>query len=167
MFLNFTEKHFPRSSKLHKIFNKNTVKINYSCTENISQITKGHNKKIVPKETQVTLQCSCRVKTDCIMTMTKLLETNFMTTVLLFQVIYGKWKIEKMKYQLLRGFSYELWQHIPTWKRCFLCVHEKVAIITYPYPDEILNRRSELVFKCRHDNKFLFKNFDRNHWSPY
>ena len=65
IFLNLIEKHFPRSSKLHKIFNKNTVKVSYSCTQNISQIIKGHSKKIVQKETQETLDCNCRVKTDC------------------------------------------------------------------------------------------------------
>ena len=65
IFLNLIEKHFPRSSKLHKIFNKNTVKVSYSCTQNMSQIIKGHNKKIVQKETQETLECNCRVKTDC------------------------------------------------------------------------------------------------------
>ena len=47
-------------------------------------------------------------------------------------------------------------------KRCFLCLHEKLAIITYPYPDELLNRRSELVTKCRHENKVLLKNFNSN-----
>ena len=50
-------------------------------------------------------------------------------------------------------------------KRCSLCLHEKLAIITYPYPDELLNRRSELITKCRHENKFLLKNFNSNDWS--
>ena len=65
IFLNLIEKHFLRSSKLHKIFNKNTVKVGYSCTQNMSQIIKGHNKKIVQKVTQETLECNCIVKTDC------------------------------------------------------------------------------------------------------
>ena len=65
LFLNLIEKHFPHLSKLHKIFNKNNVKIIYSCTQNMSQIIKGHNKKIVLKETQQTLECNSRVKTDC------------------------------------------------------------------------------------------------------
>ena len=34
-------------------------------------------------------------------------------------------------------------------KRCSLCLHEKLAILTYPYPDEFLNRQSELVTRCR------------------
>ena len=38
-----------------------------------------------------------------------------------------------------------------------------------PYLDELLNRRSELVLKCKHQNQFLLKNFNSNDWSfePY
>ena len=54
IFLNLIEKLFPCSSKLHKIFNKNTGKVSYSCTQ-----------KIIQKETEETLDCNCRVKTDC------------------------------------------------------------------------------------------------------
>ena len=31
----------------------------------MSQIIKGHNKKIFQKETQGTLECNCKVKIDC------------------------------------------------------------------------------------------------------
>ena len=31
----------------------------------MSQIIKGHNKKIIQKENEETLDCNCRVKTDC------------------------------------------------------------------------------------------------------
>ena len=31
----------------------------------MSQIIKGHNKNIIQKEKQETLDCNCRVKTDC------------------------------------------------------------------------------------------------------
>ena len=44
-FLQLVTKHFPRSNKLHKIFNRNTVKVSYSCMNNMSNIIKGHNKK--------------------------------------------------------------------------------------------------------------------------
>ena len=47
-------------------------------------------------------------------------------------------------------------------KSCTLCIYEKLVIINYPYPDELLDRRSELVTKCRHENTFLFKNFNTN-----
>ena len=47
-------------------------------------------------------------------------------------------------------------------KRRTLCLHEKLAIIAYPYPDELLKRRSKLVTKCRNEIKFLLKNFNSN-----
>ena len=50
-------------------------------------------------------------------------------------------------------------------KRYSSCLHEKLAIITYPYPDGLRNRRPELVTKCRHENKFLLKIFNSNDWS--
>ena len=33
------QKHFPNNSKYHKIFNKNNVKINYSCMANMKKYT--------------------------------------------------------------------------------------------------------------------------------
>ena len=47
-------------------------------------------------------------------------------------------------------------------KMCSLCLHEKLVIITYLYPDELFNIRPGLVTKCRHENKFLLKNFNSN-----
>ena len=47
-------------------------------------------------------------------------------------------------------------------KRCLLCLTEKVLIATYENPEELLNKRSELMAKCRHDNKFLLSNYKSN-----
>ena len=44
-------------------------------------------------------------------------------------------------------------------KRCMLCLYEKLLIATYPNQEELLNKRSELVSKCRRENKLLLKNF--------
>ena len=46
-FLKLSDKHFPRQHKLHKIFNKNTVKVSYSCTKNIKSVINSHNKKVL------------------------------------------------------------------------------------------------------------------------
>ena len=100
--------------------------------------------------------------------MPNLLKTNFMPTVL--SSTYGKWRKRK---NVAPALTWEVLRTAKTYsnitKRCSLCLHEKLAIITYPYPDELLNRRSELVTKCRHENKFLLKNFNSNDWSfgPY
>ena len=78
------------------------------------------------------------------------------------------WEIKKRKnvapaltWEVLR--TAKIYSNIT--KRCSLCLHENLATITYPYPGEVLNRRSELVTKCRHENKLLLKNFNSNDWS--
>ena len=45
-------------------------------------------------------------------------------------------------------------------KRCLLCLNEKLLIATYPDQKQLLNKRSELIAKCRHENKFLCKTND-------
>ena len=89
-------------------------------------------------------------------------------TVLPFQVIYEKRKKRRnltpaLKWEVLRTAK----AYFNITKRCFLCLHEKLAIITYPYPDELLNRRSELVTECRHEKKSLLKNSNSKDLSPY
>lgn len=67
IFLKLIGKHFPRGSNLHKIFNKNNLKISYSCMKNINSIIKSHNTKIMKKsEKQAPAKsCNCRDKTSC------------------------------------------------------------------------------------------------------
>ena len=66
-FLKLLDKHFPRHHKLHKIFNRNTVKVSYSCTKNIKSIINCHNKKVLhqnrpcPNERK----CNCIRKELC------------------------------------------------------------------------------------------------------
>ena len=49
-FLALIEKHF-KKSPLHKIFNKNTIKLSYSCTNNVRTTILAHNKKLLSKVT--------------------------------------------------------------------------------------------------------------------
>ena len=42
-------------------------------------------------------------------------------------------------------------------KRCDLCTTEKLMIINSK-PNELLNKRSELISKCRHENKYYLRN---------
>ena len=41
---------------------------------------------------------------------------------------------------------------------CLLCLKEKYFIIIYPHEDILLNKRSELMSKCRHENKNMLAN---------
>ena len=45
-------------------------------------------------------------------------------------------------------------------KRCQLCLYEKYAIITYPDPENLLNKRSKIMSKWPHQRKFLLSNYD-------
>ena len=66
-FLKLLDKHFPRHHKLHKIFNRNTVKVSYSCTKNIKLIIRCHKEKVLhqnwsgPNEPK----CNCIRKEFC------------------------------------------------------------------------------------------------------
>ena len=62
IFLKLIDKHF-KNSKLNKIFNRNNVKVSYSCMPNIKQIIKGHNKKLTcqtNQEQNTPAGCNCR-----------------------------------------------------------------------------------------------------------
>ena len=49
LFFRLLDKHLPKSHLLHKIFNRNTIKVSYSCMNNVSQIIKQHNKNVSNK----------------------------------------------------------------------------------------------------------------------
>ena len=66
-FLRLIDKNFPVNSPLHPILNRCTIKMSYSCTENMERIMSKHNKKILANETTNTKekQCNCRETTKC------------------------------------------------------------------------------------------------------
>ena len=66
-FLNLIEKHFPENHKYRKIFNKNNLKISYSCMQNIKSIINAHNRKIIYETNDLKPQgkCNCINKSEC------------------------------------------------------------------------------------------------------
>lgn len=65
-FLRLLDKHFPENHKLHKIFNRNYIKVSYSCMPNMSSIVNSHNQKVLNnnQESQ-TRKCNCKTKEEC------------------------------------------------------------------------------------------------------
>ena len=60
-FLHLLDLHFPVHDPLHKIFNRNTVKISYGCMPNVQASISSHNKKILgQKEPLSRGGCNCR-----------------------------------------------------------------------------------------------------------
>ena len=66
IFLHLLDKHFGRNHKCHKIFNRNNVKISYSCIDNIKNIISSHNKAITNFHSEISGKtCNCRNKSSC------------------------------------------------------------------------------------------------------
>ena len=58
-------KHFPKQHKYHKIFNKNMIKLSYSCIQNMGNIINKHNNKLLFQGfEQPTQMCNCRDKAN-------------------------------------------------------------------------------------------------------
>ena len=48
LFLRLLDKHFPGSHILRKLFNRNTIKVSFSCMGNVAYIIKKHNQQKFP-----------------------------------------------------------------------------------------------------------------------
>jgi hypothetical protein len=202
VFLKLVDKHFPPSNKLHKIFNRNTIKVSYSCTKNLERIIKGHNNALLNKndieKDKKTKNCNCKQKNNCP------LDGNCLTKNVVYKCVVssknvpdkqyiglteGEWKkrfanhkqsFKNRKYSKDTMLSKYIWElkdekiddYILNWsilktapaynnisKRCILCLQEKFEIIKHPNQNCLLNKKSELISKCRHENKFLLKNY--------
>ena len=94
IFFKLLNKHFPPDNLFHKIFNRNTVKISYSCMKNISSIISSHNKILLNKdERNIEYGCNCRRKNECPM------ENKCLTPKLVYQAIVSNDKdLVKKKY---------------------------------------------------------------------
>ena len=67
-FLKLIKDCFPRNHKLGKIFNKNTIKLSYSCMPNIENTIKGHNAAKLKEDTSqddIQESCNCRTPATC------------------------------------------------------------------------------------------------------
>ena len=43
-------------------------------------------------------------------------------------------------------------------RKCLVFLHEKLEIVNFEDQDHLLNKRSELISKDRHANKYLLRN---------
>ena len=54
------DKHFPDHNRFSKIFNRNTLKISYSCTPSMKTIIASHNKSLCDPQQNTAPPCNCR-----------------------------------------------------------------------------------------------------------
>ena len=70
---------------------------------------------------------------------------------------------QKQRHNITPTLKWYIVKSVPSYsnitKSCMLCLHKKFEILTYPNQDELLNKRSELVSKCRLINKYLLSNY--------
>jgi len=197
-FLKLISKHFPNQHKYHSLFNKNNIKVSYSCMDNMKSIINKHNKKVINTANQDSATtdelCNCRKKEQCP------LDRKCLTTSIIYNAQITTRNTTKNYIGLTEGtFKQRYSQHKMTFnnrkytnstelskyvwklhdkkeefnikwsiisraraysnisKRCDLCLTEKLKIITANH-NQLLNKRSELISKCRHENKFYLRN---------
>lgn len=195
-FLKLVSKHFPRHHKYYTLFNKNNIKVSYSCMNNMKTIIDKHNKKVINTaiSTDNENKCNCRSKDNCPLN-NKCLTTSVIynaevtthnTTKNYIGLTEGTFKqrftqhkltFRHKKYTNSTELSKYIWHlqdndinYIIKWtiisrarpysnitKRCDLCLTEKLMIIKAS-DDKLLNKKTELISKCRHENKFYLKN---------
>ena len=196
-FLKQIDKHFPESCTLHKIFNRNTVKISYSCMDNMKTMITKHNSRILNKNENRKLQrtdnCNCRRKEQCplqgncltnnIVYRADVTTTDTRETKQYIGMTANSSKeryrnhiksIEDRKYSNETELSKYIWDlksknqsfsikwtivkraaaYTSGAKRYNLCLQEKLCIMKARLKI-LLNKRSEIVSKCRHRNRFL------------
>ena len=202
-FLRLIDKHFKQDNILHKIFNRKTLKISYSCTNNISQIINSHNNKLINKfHNQINnnninskkIECNCKSQSDCPMNGLCSLDNVVYQAIIYpkedisdkkyyigisstnFKIRYGNHKYsfshEHQKNQtalskhywglknkgLTPDIQWSILKRSSTPKsfdsRCNLCLEEKIHILLFPEPKILLNKRNELIARCRHRAKF-------------
>ena len=67
-FLKLIYKDFPRDHQFHKSFNRNNIKLSYSCMPNSKSAINSHNRKILhPPVSNQRRTCNCINKTDCLL----------------------------------------------------------------------------------------------------
>ena len=66
IFLRLIDKHFLRHHKYRELFNRNNIKISYSCMPNMVSFIRNHDSSLLKDLTRNDIKkCSCHRKPDC------------------------------------------------------------------------------------------------------
>ena len=121
---------FPRSLKLNKIFNKNVIKVNYSCTKNIT-------KRFILDWPRKSL------KEEAITTKSNYLICKLYSNSSALSSYAWQKKQSKMEHQV--------------WHKKFHDLHRKLLIVTYPTPSDPWHKKPKTFFKMCDENKLLLR----------
>ena len=56
IFLRLIDRHFPRHHKYGKLFNRNNIKISYSCMPNMASVIRNHNTRLLKDPTPIDIK---------------------------------------------------------------------------------------------------------------
>mgnify|MGYP001294396990 CR=1 FL=1 len=196
-FLRLVDKHFGKQSPYHRIFNRSTIKVSYSCMPNMAAIIAGHNKRVLGCAEPLTERgCNCRgganncildgkcqtpnIVYKCTVTAAGTDKEYIGLSSNPFKQRYSNHKgsFTHQKHAHSTALSTHIWdlksRNIPfstKWsiqkmarpysketQNCQLCLTEK-TLISLANTRTSLNKRNEIVSKCRHRDKWLLK-----HW---
>ena len=138
IFLKLIKKHFPPGSKLSKIFNKNTLKLSYSCMPNTKSIISKHNEN--------TFKTRYGNHRASLMNQTKRSTTRLSQY---YWSLKDAGKCPSIEWDIVQKSS----PYACGSRKCDLCLSEKLQIIINREQD-LLNKRTEIANKCRHNAKF-------------
>ena len=63
--LHLMDTHFPKHHTFKKIFNRNKVKVSYSCAQNIKTVINNQNMNTLHQNNEIKDECNCRNKNYC------------------------------------------------------------------------------------------------------
>ena len=170
-FLSLLDLHFPRNHIYSSIFNRNKIKVSYSCMQNMKSVINYHNMNFLNNTAEIEEGCNCRNRNNCPLDR-KCLTPNIIYEAQIMSNQHNKTafstKLSKEYWAIKRNHFTPIitWRIIrkcatfnTTKRKCYLCLNEKLEIASYK-GDNLLNRRSELISKCRHQNKFTLLRHD-------
>jgi hypothetical protein len=190
-FFQLIEKHFPVGNRMHKLFNRNTIKLSYSCLPNVGSVLKSTRQEPPETSTNEEKMCNCRKPTECplegqCLQSAVVYEAAVTTKDALYDYIgltEGTFKtrysahassFKHEKHRTSTELSKKVWElkedgtpykikwtivkHAHPYRgggrTCDLCLTEKLYILMHKSESILLNKRRELISKCRHVNKF-------------
>ena len=109
VFLSLIKKHFPPHHKLHKIFNRNNVKVSYSCMDSMEKIINNHNSAIIKSnstsEDLNNKKCNCRKPELCP------LSGECLTQCIVYKATVTTGRNEKYYYGVTEGTFKKRWSN--------------------------------------------------------
>ena len=193
-FLRLINKHFPPTHKCGKIFNRNTIKVSYSCPTSNQKLVHIAKKILNKPVNQNTRKCNSIKKNTCPLNGNRLLENILLIATITsykkncqprnckgisenifkkqyanhnrsfyinrykndtkLSVDYWNLKAKNSNPKVTSAVKNQFSAYNPQSERCSLCLNKKLKILE-DKENNLLNKKSELISKCRHQNKCM------------